>query len=157
VEKWETNSGTRGLQALRLKTGAGFPAHPKEIYAVYQSQVYPLTTRDGVLELSGQTPESLATHFSREKLSPAAYNNNYFPGADNNPDGSEVALRMMPLLMARATSAPEVFPTMVAPADHQADLQLLIVAPMPAAFQVQGPGFTRETGWVLYVQDVFMP
>ena len=63
----------------------------------------------------------------------------------------------MPLLAARAVRAPDIFPNRVAPPDHQADLQLLIVAPMPAAFQLQGKGFTRENGWVLYVQDVYKP
>ena len=30
-------------------------------------------------------------------------------------------------------------------------------APVPAGFHLQGKGFNREKGWVLYVQDVFKP
>jgi hypothetical protein len=44
-----------------------------------------------------------------------------------------------------------------APAKPRADLQLIVEAPAPASFHLQGQGFTRETGWVVYLQDVFKP
>jgi hypothetical protein len=142
---------------LRLKTAAGFPARPAEIYAIYRSQIFELTQRNGGLELSGKPPETLSNHFSREKLSPMAYANANFSGPSGDLLAHDAALRLMPLLLARAAKVPEVFPSMVSAPDHHADLQLLIVAPAPPSFQLQGPGFTHETGWVLYVQDVFKP
>ena len=36
-------------------------------------------------------------------------------------------------------------------------MQLLITAPTPPALQLQGKGFAKEDGWVLYVQDVYKP
>jgi hypothetical protein len=148
----DTNAGASVLNTLRLKTGPGFPPHAAEIYAVYGDHIYNLVQRNGGLELNG-APETLATRFSREKLNPWMYTN----FAMSNSNETDTPLRMMPLILARATKAPDIFANTLSTPDHHADLQLLVVAPMPASFQLQGPGFTRESGWVLYVQDVFKP
>jgi hypothetical protein len=36
-------------------------------------------------------------------------------------------------------------------------LRLLVAAPAPAGFHMQGQGFGHENGVVLYVQDIFQP
>ena len=74
--------------------------------------------------------------------------------AGSSPD---IPGKLMPLLMARATNVFGVLPDAVSAPSHRADLQVLIVAPAPPSFQLQGTGFTHETGWVLYVQDLFKP
>lgn len=149
VEQWEANDPA--LKTLRLRTTAGFPQHPVEIRAVHDGSVYEFTLRDGVLERSDRPAETLASYFSSGKLSPLAIG---FHSNQNDPDALR---RLMPLLAAHALHAAGVFPVIVSPPAHGADLQLLIVAPAPASFQLQGRGFTHENGWVLYVQDVFKP
>jgi hypothetical protein len=64
---------------------------------------------------------------------------------------------MVPLLQARALGAQAVntqFPERPL-APNQ--LRLLVAAPAPAGFHMQGQGFGHENGVVLYVQDIFQP
>ena len=149
VEKWD--AGDTSLKSLRLRTAPGFPRHPTEIHAVYDGFFHELVLRDGVLERSSKPIEGLTAHFAREKFSPFIYG---YSGNQNDPDAPR---KLMPLLAARTLRVPDVFPTVISPPSHHADLQLLVVAPAPASLQLQGHGFTRESGWVLYVQDVFKP
>jgi len=155
VEKWEESGGV--IRALRLKTAPGFPALPVEIRAVHDDRSYAVVQKNGGLELSGTAPERLETEFSREKLQPLMYANGMVFGGNNNPVDSDAFNELMPLLKARALKVPGLFPNLVSTLSHHADLQLLIVAPAPPSFQLQGEGFTHEKGWVLYVQDVFKP
>ena len=61
-------------------------------------------------------------------------------------------------LMASALGGVEGMPNRISARDLPPDqLQLFIYAPVPAGFHMQGKGFSREKGWVLYVQDVFKP
>jgi hypothetical protein len=156
VEKWDSaGPALQTLRALRLKTGPGFPAHPQAIHAVYGNNFYTLVERNGGLELNGAAATKVEEEFSREKLQPFAYGNAMF-NIGGAPD-QDAALLLMPLLTARALKVPDRFLHLVAERSHHADLQLLVVAPLPASFQVQGEGFAHEKGWVLYVQDVFKP
>ena len=66
VEKWDADRGT--LRALRLKTGPGFPAHPRQIFAVYANQIQELAQHDGGLELVGKS-EAVLNHFSHDASS----------------------------------------------------------------------------------------
>jgi hypothetical protein len=154
VENWEESSGI--LKRLRLKTGPGFPANPESLHAVHAGRYYTLVRKEGGLELGGGNPEMLQSQFSREKLQPLIYANVAF-GSSNDSTGESVFRNLMPVLTARALKIPDLFVNMVPPPSHQPDLQLLVVAPAPASFQLQGEGFAREKGMVLYVQDVFKP
>jgi len=53
-----------------------------------------------------------------------------------------------------AENLPNRSPARGLPVDQ---LQLFIYAPSPVGFHMQGKGFRREQGWVLYVQDVSKP
>jgi hypothetical protein len=153
VEKWETEPA--GLKNLRLRTGPGFPQHASEIHAVLGGKLYQLALHDGVLEWDHQPEKNLTDYLSREQLNIAGYSNiSSSSSAVQTADSLRV---LLPVLTARALNHPGVFPTDISAPKNRADLQLLVVAPGPASFQLQGNGFTREDGWVLYVQDVYKP
>jgi len=151
VEQWE---GDGTLKDLRLRTGPGFPQHVRTIQAVFHDNIYELALRDGMLELQRQTPQTLANYFSHDKLNQASYSNISVTNAPQTADSLGV---LMPALAARALHYPGIFPNSISAPKDSADLQLLITAPAPPAFQLQGKGFAREDGWVLYVQDVYKP
>jgi hypothetical protein len=155
VEKWEEFNNL--LRQLRLKVGPGFPANPGEIHAVHAGRYYTLVRKEGGLELANTSSERLEVQFGREKLQPMVYANTVAFGGNPATTDADSFRFLMPLLMARALKVPDIFVSTVPPPSHHADLQLLVVAPAPAAFQLQGEGFAREKGWVLYVQDVFKP
>jgi len=150
VEQW---SGPADHPAqLRLRTGAGFPRDVAEAWIIGGGKHRGMVLKNGVLELSGSATE-LSAYFSRDKLSPLAFHNQF--NRDQNRDGHRA---LMPLLAARALSAPEVFlQTVVEPPTPADQLQLGIIAPAPVSFHLRGPGFDRERGWVLYVQEIFKP
>lgn len=151
VENWKEE--TTILKELRLKVGPGFPKVTGEMRAVREGQIYELELRNGALELKGGS-QSLAAYFTADKLNAANYQN--FAGGDN-PLTADALRTLLPVLVARAIRQPGIFPTTVSAPKQHPDLQLLITAPAPASLQVQGKGFTREDGWVLYVQDVYKP
>jgi hypothetical protein len=99
----------------------------------------------------------IESEFSRDKLQPLAFANTMAFGPGTDSTGASAFRQLMPVLTARALKVPEIFPTTVPPPSHRADLQLLVVAPAPPSFQLQGEGFAHEKGLVLYVQDVFKP
>jgi hypothetical protein len=152
VEKWEINGSP--VDQLRLRVGSGFPQHPSSIQAVFRGSIYKLVLREGLLELDHQGGKLLADYFAHDKLSPAAYSNISVTNAPQTADGLR---ELMPVLAARALHYPGVFPNSISAPKNSADLQLLIVAPAPPSFQLQGKGFAHEDGCVLYVQDVYKP
>lgn len=151
VEKWNADTGT--LRELRLKVGPGFPKLTGEMRAVYGGSIYELELRNGGLEIKGGD-ESLAVYFATDKFNAANYQN--FAGGDD-PMTSQVLRALMPVLAARAIQQPGIFSTTASAPKNRAEIQLLITAPTPPSLQLQGKGFAREDGWVLYVQDVYKP
>ena len=149
----EQTPGKSGLRGLRLRPGPGFPKQFSEIRLRAEDSLYEMEMKNGDLEVSGKPPESFANYFSRTKLQPLTYENIVGPKT-----GIASLVSMMPLLLARTLGVPEVFHQSVAPRPLEPKhLELFIVAPVPPSFCLQGKGFTRETGSVLYVQDVFQP
>jgi hypothetical protein len=155
VEQWVDDGIPNGkLKDLRLRTGAGFPQHAHTLQAVFRDNIYELALRDGVLELKRQMPQTLANYFAHDKLNAASNSNISITHA---PQTANSLGTLMPALAARALHYPGVFPNSISAPKSSADLQLLITAPAPPSFQLQGKGFAREDGWVLYVQDVYKP
>jgi hypothetical protein len=151
VEKWVGEPG--GLKELRLKVTPGFPKLFGEMRAVYGGAIYDLELRDGALQLkNGGQP--LAAFFTTDKLNSANYQN--FSGGDNMST-SHVLNTVMPVLTARAIRHAGVFPNQISAPKYPPDMQVLITAPTPPSMQLQGKGFAREDGWVMYVQDVYKP
>jgi hypothetical protein len=151
VEKWETNA-SGSLRALRLVPGSGFPKDASQVSARVGDMVCDLAFHDGGWELQHPVPLTLKDYFSGEKIRPHSYGQGF--GKNEGPDAH---CTLMPLLAAQVLNAPEIFQQTVSEPANRADLQLLVVAPAPASFRLQGRGFDRERGWVLYVQDVFKP
>jgi hypothetical protein len=149
VEKWEGEDAA--LKELRLRIGPGFPRQPLSLQAIFGGRVYPLALRGDKLVLDGVSVETVANYFSREKLSAV---NHFLSPNSKTADGFRT---LIPTLAARALEYPDVFSTNISPPKDRAPLQLLIAAPAPASLHVQGKGFEREDGWILYVQDVSKP
>lgn len=151
VEKW--SGGPTLLKELRLKVGPGFPKVTGDIRAIHGGQIYEIELRNGALELKVAS-QGLPAYFSTDKLNSANYQN--FSASDN-PSTAEVLRLVQPVLAARAIRQPGIFPTTISAPKERADMQLLITAPAPPSMHLQGKGFAREDGWVLYVQDVYKP
>ena len=152
VEKWEVNRTV--LSTLKLKPGPGFPKEAFNVAALYRDRVYKLKLHEGAWELDG-TGEILSAVFSREKLQPLTYGFNYY---GNNTTAPPDRLReVLPLLQARALGEGDITPQISERPIPKNLLRLLIAAPAPPSFHMQGQGFGHENGVVLYVQDIFQP
>ncbi len=144
---------TKGGRGWRLRTGPGFPKEFAEAQLLVDDVFHELVLRNGVLEVSSKPAVPMGTYFSREKLSPLAYQTGF--GRDANPDAPRA---LLPLLMARALGVQDVFlQNIVEPPAPAGRMQLCVVARAPDSFRLRGPGFDRERGWVLYVQDLLQP
>ena len=153
VEKLEY--GALKLNTLRLRPGPDFPKDVISVSVVYREKIYPLKLEHGGWNLAN-SGELLHDTFSREKLQPFTYDfSNY--DSNNNTTPAARLRQVIPLLQARALGAEAItphIPDRPLP-DHQ--LRLLVAAPAPAGFHMQGQGFGQENGVVLYVQDIFQP
>jgi hypothetical protein len=144
----------RTLSTLRLRTGAGFPKDFVEARLYANGNYYSLTLRDGVFQLTDKSAKDTSPSYWRETLQPLAYSYNQF-SQDRDPDSHR---HLVPLLAARVLGVTDIFPqTVVPPANLTQPWKLCIIAPAPESFRLQGPGFERERGWVLYVQDIIQP
>jgi hypothetical protein len=142
-----------GPRRLRLRLGPGFPKEFAEARLLVNGEFYDLVLRNGALEASDNPAVAASSYFSRDKLSPLAYQNQF--GRNQNPDAHR---NLMPLLAARALGAQDVFlQTVIEPPLPADQMRLCIVAPAPQSFRLRGPGFDRERGWVLYVQNLILP
>ena len=153
VEKWEIVQG-EVLTALRLKPGPAFPKEVFDMVAVYRDLVYTLKLRGAVWEVEGHGL-TLNDLFNREKLQPLTYG---FVNFSNDAATPAARLReVIPLLQARALGTAAIVPHIPERPLPSNQLRLLIAAPAPPGFHMQGKGFAHENGVVLYVQDVFQP
>ena len=151
VEKWESSQSK--LSSLQLKPGPGFPKDAFEVAVVYRDRFYRMTPQDRVWRLVNDG-EPMIVPFIREKLQPLTYSYNY----SSTQAPPEALLReVIPLLQARVLGSDNITPHIPERPLPANQLQLLIAAPGPPGFQMQGKGFGHENGVVLYVQDIFQP
>ena len=154
VEVWNATAGE--LKALQLKTGPNFPKEVFEVRAIFRGRAYPLGLTEGAWKLQNNSGLPIEQFISRDKLQPLVYGG--FGNSHDDKPADEQLRSLLPLLQARALGGTEQFfeylTQPVLPADQ---VQLLIFARAPEGFRMRGPGFDRETGYVLYVQDVFSP
>jgi len=137
----------------RLQTGPGFPKVFAEARLLAGNSFYTLEMHDGVLETRRGPAILWGDYFSPEKLRTAMSDGNF--GRDPNPDAHR---NLMPLLMARALGAQDVFAnSVVETLDPGQPWRLCVLAPAPESFRLRGKGFDRERGWVLYIQDIPQP
>ena len=167
VEKWEVTGSA--VSALRLKPGPRFPKDVIEMRFRYGDTIRQLVRKGNAFEFdaSDLTPaktanlkvttrvETLKDFLSADKLRNASQVNWYgnYPENAGEPQKLEDAL---PLLYARALgllgSSAQILSERPMPADM---LQLFVAAQSPDGFRLKGKGFDRETGCVLYIQDVY--
>lgn len=151
----EPPGGLLQTSKLRLKPGPQFPQDAFSVAVVRGDRIYTLRQLDGGWETT-DSGETIAAIFSREKLQPLSYGfNNY--GSEDTTSPATRTREMVPLLQARALGSHAIntqFPERPL-APNQ--LRLLVAAPAPAGFHMQGQGFGHENGVVLYVQDISQP
>lgn len=151
----EPPGGLPQTSKLRLKPGPQFPKDAFSVAVVRGDRIYTLKQLDVGWETT-DSGETIAAIFSREKLQPLSYGfNNY--GSEDTTSPATRTREMVPLLQARALGSHAIntqFPERPL-APNQ--LRLLVAAPAPAGFHMQGQGFGHENGVVLYVQDIFQP
>ncbi len=160
VEKWEVKANE--LQpaiparlTLILKTGPAFPSGALDVSVRYRDHIYPLSKNGNSYVAFDYSGVPIGDLFNREKLQPLTYGFNY--SGNNNSTPADRLREAIPLLQARALGVSAITPHLperTPPADR---LQLLIAAPAPPGFHMQGKGFAHENGVVLYVQDLFQP
>jgi hypothetical protein len=145
------SSDGNSVQNVRLRTGPGFPKKIHEVRLLVRNTFYDVKVKDGVLEI-GSASTTMGDFFSRDKLSPIAYHNQFM--RNQNPDAHR---ELMPILMAYALGAPDVFQQDIVETKPSDYWRLCIVAPAPESFRMRGEGFEHERGWVLYIQDIPPP
>ena len=154
VEVWKATAGE--LKAIQLKPGPNFPKEVLDVRAIFRGRVYPLGLTEGTWKMQNNEGSSIEYFISRDKLQPLVYGG--FGNSHNDKPTDEQLRSLLPLLHARALGGTaefyEYLTQPVLPADQ---VQLLIFARAPEGFRMRGEGFARETGYVLYVQDVFSP
>jgi hypothetical protein len=151
VETWESSADT--LDALALKVGSGFPADAIEIHARYHDRFYRLERNGDLLTPAAADRAQTFAEFLPISVVQSA---TFQLAAAPSPDADLSA--MLPLLYLRALDGRDYFSQSIAHGRQPADqLQLLIFAKSPEGFRLEGKGFDRENGCVLYVQDVFQP
>lgn len=159
VEKWETKSEGKELASPALKTlvvkiGTGFPSEVLDISVRHRNRIYSMSKAGDRYELKDGHGVTIGDLFNREKLQPLTYGNYY---GDNHGTPAAHLRGTLPLLLARALGAGEITPQITERPLPANQLQLLIAAPSPPSFHMQGKGFGHENGMVLYVQDIFQP
>ena len=148
VQKWDESNARR---ELRLKPGPGFPKDFADARIVFGDRIYDLTWAAGTLLVKNPGGQAINEVFSKANLQSLTYQNQ---GRDLQQQHRE----MMPLLAASFLNPPEIFHQNISNPRPAKDRALLMyVAAAPSSFSLQGKGFSRESGWVLYVQDLFKP
>lgn len=148
VEKWDDSEARTGL---RITTGPGFPKDFADARLVIGDRIYDLTWESGALQVKNAGGQQITKVFSRETLQPLTYQN-------FSNDAKDQHRQLMPLLAAYVLNPPDIFQQNVSGPPIAKDRALLMfVAPAPPSFHLQGQGFSRESGWVLYVQELSKP
>ena len=158
VEAWE--SGAELMNKLVLRTGPGFPRETVEIRARYRDHFYRLDHADGLLTIAstdrGQTFDAF---LSQTTVQQAMYNFNAEAPPGDAVAKAEADLRSaVTLLYLRAMDGRSYFSHPINRGPQPPDqLQLYVFAKSPEGFRMEGKGFGREIGYVLYVQEVVKP
>ncbi len=158
VEAWE--SGAELMNNLVLRTGPAFPRDPVEIRARYRDHFYRLNLAGDRLTIAdtdrGQTFDAFLPHAAAQQ---AMYNFNFDTAAADPVKRADDGLRSaLTLLYLRAMDGRAYFSQPINRGPQPPDqLQLYIFAKSPEGFRMEGKGFGREIGYVLYVRDVLKP
>ena len=159
VETWE--SGAELMNALVLRTGPAFPRETVEICARYRDHFYRLDHADGRLTIAsaerGQTFDAFLPQATVQQA--MSDFTNRLTTAEALAIKAEEELRdLLPLLYLRAMDGRTYFSQPINRGPQPPDqLQLYVFAKSPAGFRMEGKGFGREIGYVLYVQEVLKP
>ncbi|MGB8170959.1 MAG: hypothetical protein WCF18_25880, partial [Chthoniobacteraceae bacterium] len=158
VENLET--GVEVLKSLVLKTGPAFPRDTIEIRARYREHFYLMERKGDRLELSANERGQTFAAFLPQAAVQQAMNtfSSFAPGEEMATRTNENLRATLPLLYLRALDGRDFFSQGIDRGPQPADqLQLFIFMKSPESFRLQGEGFGGETGYVLYVQEVWKP
>jgi hypothetical protein len=139
----------RGLEALTLSVGPGFPADLVEAWVLHGDRVLPMEREGDTLRLGSGRRWSLKEFLSEQRLGLSRL----YVGvsANQSADPREAAKEMVPVLIARAlggTTDVSYGFTLPQPPDDEA--QVFLLTKSPPDFALQGEGLGSESGYVLY-------
>ncbi|MEA3211571.1 MAG: hypothetical protein QOE70_4628 [Chthoniobacter sp.] len=156
VETWE---GEGDLKALALKVGPAFPAATADLRARYRDRFYTMKREGDRLTLAGGVRgETLEAFLPQAKVQAAVQNYGNNPGQEDDKPGDIDLRGAGPLLYLRALDGWVYFSQQITRPSQPADrLELFILAKSPEGFRMQGKGFAKESGYVLYVESVAKP
>ncbi len=153
VGKWELNGAS--VKEFTVSPGPGFPREVKAMHLRHGDYMYAMERKDAHWSLVASGSSSMSMAFGKDVLQPLTQS--YF-GESAEKLAADSLRAMLPLLQARAIGGTESFqqsiPQRPLPPDQG---QLWIFARAPEGFRMRGEGFTKENGYVLYVQDIFRP
>ncbi|MDQ3622497.1 MAG: hypothetical protein M3463_08425 [Verrucomicrobiota bacterium] len=158
IEAWEATD--LHLQKLVLQAGPQFPKEVLEIRARFREGFFELQQKGDRLVLPGHARRQTFGEFlPRQRVQTHSYDPGlYAASMDGNKASLEVFRRALPLLYVRAMNGHAYFPQALDYPPMPGDvLELYVFARAPESFGLQGKGFARENGFVLYVQKVFKP
>ena len=138
-------------EKIALQPGKDFPKGVSEVWGRLSASFVQFKEAGGAWtwERKARAPQSESDVFKNDKLMAI----NMVQYGDRTLDMQTVLLPLMASVLG-VEGFPNRTPARALPRDQ---LQLFIYAPVPAGFHLLGKKFTREKGWVLYVQDVFKP
>jgi hypothetical protein len=150
VEEWKADPFD--LEKLRLKPGPNFPKDAIAMFAYYGKSLHTMELRNGIWTLtSGQGISEL---FGSSRLQQLTYTGVF--DRDERPPWERLK-ELLPLVQARALEVGDITPQFSVRPMAANQVRILVAAPAPAGFHMQGEGFAHENGLVLYVEDVFKP
>lgn len=159
VEEWSDEDIE--LKNLKLKIGPQFPKEVIDMRVRFRDRFYEVLRAGDRLVVNGNSlRQSFEQFLPRDRILEAMSNNMTFdvPTAGEAQSRKDDLLPVLPLLYVRAMDGREYFQQQIAHPPRPGNrFRLYIFAKAPASFHMQGKGFVRENGCVLYVKDVFKP
>jgi hypothetical protein len=153
IEKWEFSGDS--MKAFTVLPGPGFPREVKAMHLRQGDRLHALEPKDARWSLVASGSSAVEMALGNEVLQPLTQS--YFGEVDEKPAADSLRA-MLPLLQARALGGTDGFrqsiPQRPLPPDRA---QLWIFARAPEGFRMRGEGFSKEEGYVLYVQDILRP
>ena len=152
VVKW---NGSQTMQQLVVTTDPGFLKQVLNGWMVQGNRIYPMKSVNDRLEFDNASEQPLESFVSSSELQQFA-NPYYSLENEENTDVEGDFRKLAKPLIGWALSAQDLEKAEVSSA-ASSHVQLFLFARSPESFDITGPGFGHEVGYVLYHFDLFKP
>lgn len=154
VDEWETDDAGM-LRNLALRPGPGFPAGIDKMWVRQAEHFYAMSQTGALWKLSGPG-KSAETFFDAKDFQ--ELNIYHQPRRIDARERIEWMAKISPLLLAHALGGAEQFQHVIPGRPMAGDqAQLFVFASAPEGFRLQGGDFRKQSGLVIYQQDLFKP